>query len=96
MKLRSSREVNHPQQSLVRLDVYHDAEVSYCLPHTAASDVSSVCHHGVATVTMEFSSTECVQVNMSHGQQKWTYDENIELMQCFYLAKKMGLDIENV
>ena len=88
--------MNHPsakekQQLIVRLDAHPDAEVSHRSFPEVTGDVSSVCHEGVAAVTTESSSAKCPQVKTSHGQRKWTYDENIELMHCFYLVKSEGL-----
>jgi len=96
MKLRNSKEVNHPsaeekQQLTVRLDAHSDAEVSHRWTPEVTGDVSSVCHEGVTAVTTESSSAERLPVNTSCGRRKWTYDENIELMHCFYLAKSEGL-----
>ena len=57
MKLRSSKgllpsSATVEKQPFIRLDARHDAEVSYHPSSTDAVDVSSVCHHGVAAVTV--------------------------------------------
>ena len=51
MRLRSSREpsstsATEEQQLLVRLNAYHDAEVSYRVASMDASDISSACNQG--------------------------------------------------
>jgi len=46
-------------------------------------------------VTTESSRAERLQLNTSRGQRRWTYDENIELMHCFYLAKRDGTGYRN-
>ena len=96
MRLRSSREPSSTsatgeQRPLVRLNAHHDAEVSYRIASLDASDVSSACHQGAAAVTTDSLSAKCLQSGTNRGRRKWTYDENIELMHCFYLAKRDGV-----
>ena len=95
MKLRNSKVVLPSSASVnsrpnPRFDAHQDAEVSHCCVSTDSSDVSSDLHCGVAATTGSLSA-ECLPSGTTRGRRKWTYEENTELMHCFYLAKLDGV-----
>ena len=51
-----------------------------------STNVSSDLHQNVAATTGS-SSAEHLLSGMKYGWRKWTYEDNIELMHCFYVAK---------
>ena len=51
-----------------------------------STNVSLDLHQNVAATTGS-SSAEHLLSGMKYGWRKWTYEDNIELMHCFYVAK---------
>ena len=76
--------------SVVRSNAHCDGEVSHCCASVESIDVSSTFFHG-ERVSSGSSRAECLPPHMTHGRHKWSYNENIELMHCFYLAKRGGV-----
>ena len=95
MKLRNSKVVLpssapvNPRCNL-RFDAHQDNEVFHYRVSMDSSDISSDTHQSVAAST-SLLSAECLLSGMTRGQRKWTYEENTELMNCFYLAKLDGV-----
>ena len=95
MQLRNSKVVLPPSgssnsQCNFQFDAHQDAEVSHCCVSAGSGDVSSDLHRSKATTT-SLLSAECLPSGTTHGRRKWTYEENTELMHCFYLAKLDGV-----
>ena len=99
MKLHSSRIVRSPSASseltpVVRINAHPDTEVSHHCASVEASDESSASFPG-ERVNAGLSGAECLTSDTTHGHHKWSYAENIELMHCFYLAKRDGVGYRN-
>ena len=91
MILRNAKVLRSPSKSttLVRNNAHHDSGVSYRDASVEASDVSSVTSRG-ERVSSGSSSAVCLSPHTTRSRRKWSYDENIELMRCFYLSKRDG------
>ena len=95
MQLRNSKVVlpssaSSNSQCNFQFDAHQDAEVSHCCVSAGSGDVSSDLHQSVAATTGSLSA-ERLPSGTTRGWRKWTYEENTELMHCFYLAKLDGV-----
>ena len=99
MKLRSSKIIRSPSAnkeltSVVRIDALQDTDFSHRCASVEASDESSASFRG-ERVNLRSSGAECLPSDTTHSRRKWSYAENIELMHCFYLAKRDGVGYRN-
>ena len=89
MILRNAKVLRSPSKitTLVRNNAHHDNGVSCRDASVEASDVSSVtsCSEHVSSGS---SSAVCLSPHTTCGRCKWSYDENIDLIRCFYLSKR--------
>ena len=91
MIVRNAKVLRSPSKltTLVRNNAHHDSGVSYRDASVEASDVSSVTFRD-ERVSSGSSSAVCLSPHTTRGRRKWSYDENIKLMRCFYLSKRDG------
>jgi len=90
MKLRNSKVIAAPHlrsnsPKNIRNNAHRDGEAAHHCEPVAPNDAASTTP-SLESVVSDSTGTERLHPN--HGRRKWTRDENIELMRCFYLAKQ--------
>ena len=94
MLLRSFKVVNQSStlqnaSTSVLFNACWDDADAHCFVCSDGINASSVTLPG-ERVADGLSSAECLSPITNHGRRKWSHDENLELMRCYFLAKRDG------
>ena len=94
MLLHNSKVVNQSStlqnaSTSVLFNARRDDEDAHCSVSLDGINASSVTLPG-ERVADGLSSAECLSPITNHGRRKWSHDDNLELMRCYFLAKRDG------